>query len=173
MPIRSPFYELPEFAKTNIPEVDIALDNWRRDFGAAYSRNLYEAERIPFSITTGSTGTFNLSTVVLGTTVLTKRVGFQGNETVNVMLGARMNLLGGGAVVGSLAVTFPDGGVVQLSSRYILLFSNSSAAVTAVNFWKPPIRVQQGGLHSFSFVAHSVGTTGGQIIDPGMVIQAF
>lgn len=187
MPVKSPFYELPEFGPTGNPDIDRVLDNWRRSFGASYTRNLFEAERVPFvQSTAGITGVTLFSTVAYATTLLVKEVGFQGAEDVQVYGNAYLVLQGSGTAAGlsqvitvGLFVEYPDGTTAQLTSS--LLQSALDRATTITNlagtysqFWKPGTRIQMGGKHRFSLRGHkSTSGSNAGFSSPSMSIFAF
>lgn len=180
MPSRNPFYDLPLFQKTGDEGVDKALEKWRQDFGAAYARNLYESERLPFVASTFSPDTFTLTTVSWATTVLSYTLGFQGNEQVVVTGNMTGNVSGLASEISfvtfALFMTRPDGVTEDLSSRFGFFgFSSGmgshgmSGAVS--QSWRIEPRIQIGGQHTLALRAHRGGSTANTFEDPGLIIQ--
>lgn len=180
MPSRSPFYDLPDFRKTGLAEVDASLEQWKRDFGAGYSRNLYESERLPNLVSTFSSAVFSLTTVAWGTTVLSKQVGFEGNERVVVLANMTGNVTPNAEltfVTFALFLTTPNGDVFDLSSRtgnFGLTTGAGLGIFGAVSqTWRVEPRIQTGGLHTFALRAHRGGSTANSFEDPGLIVQVF
>lgn len=176
MPIRSPGYNLPSFQPTGNEQVDRALSAWVTDFGAQYTRNLYEAEQLPIAyslqVTTGSALTTAYQTAG------TLQIGLQGNESLLAIQTVRFRTTGA-AGIHAIQVTFPNGDIRDMSTGtggmqpIHVPETTGNRIFTVTGQWEVPTRIQAGGLHKINpIVRASIGDTGlttGSIVEDGLL----
>lgn len=121
---RNPHYGIPAFPPTGNAEVDQALATWQQNMGDGYVRNLFEGERVPYSITTGSVDNATSGNY------LTKNVQFQGTETVLVTGSLAVVVPNNSTWTAGLELIYPNGSIATFTAAPMLAGLVTSVAST-------------------------------------------